>query len=74
MIGARWEISGGNRVPLTLATFPNARIPNETKTPHAAERERNIFGDIPEKCEKGVISSKVTFGTFKEVNLFNSKS
>ena len=48
MIGARWEISGGNRVPLTLATFPNARIPNETKTPHAAERKRRDFEKIAE--------------------------
>jgi len=43
MIGARWEISGGNQVPLTLATFAKRRKPNETKTPHAAERERRFL-------------------------------
>jgi hypothetical protein len=43
MIEARWEISGGNQVPLTLATFAKRRKPNETKTSHAAERERRDF-------------------------------
>jgi len=53
MIGARWEISGGNRVPLTLATFAKRRKPNETKTPYAAAKAKNRFGENRENREKG---------------------
>jgi hypothetical protein len=58
MIGARWEISGGNQVPLTLATFAKRRKPNETKTPHAAERKRGIFNISHKSAKKGIYPRK----------------